>query len=317
MPVVRRCGCTEVCTAERFATPQGSWRGGVSGVRAGMRLFLLTAFTMMAFASNSILTRVAVEPGYIDAVSFALIRVFAGAAFLCALAARQGAPMHWRDPSRLVGALSLTTYMFGFSLAYIYLDAGLGALILFGVVQVSMFAFNAMTGTRPKSRQLIGAAIAFCGLVLALKPDAGVAGSVLGTALMVLAGVGWAGYTLSGRASGNPIATTATNFALCAPVTLLLSLPFLDHATGAGIAIAVICGAVTSGLGYALWYRVLPDLQQNTAAVVQLSVPVIAILAGSLFLGETITPDLLIAAALVISGIALAVTKRSVPARRN
>ena len=282
-----------------------------------MRLILLTSFTMLAFASNSLLTRVAVEPGHIDAVSFALIRVLAGAAILCVLTIRQGASLEWRNRSRLVGALSLTAYMFGFSLAYIYLDAGLGALILFGVVQVSMFAFNAITGTRPTPRQLIGAAIAFCGLVLALKPDAGVPGSGLGAALMVVAGIGWAAYTLSGRGAGNPIAMTATNFALCAPITLILSLPFLDHVTGAGVAIAVICGAVTSGLGYALWYRVLPNLEKNTAAVVQLSVPVIAILAGSLFLGEQISAGILIATALVIVGIALAVTKRSVPAHRS
>ena len=134
---------------------------------------------------------------------------------------------------------------------------------------------------------------------------------------MVVAGIGWAAYTLSGRGAGNPSAITATNFALCAPITLILSLPFLDHVTGAGVVIAVICGAVTSGLGYALWYRVLPNLEKNTAAVVQLSVPVIAILAGSLFLGEQISVGILIATALVIVGIALSVTKRSAPVHRS
>ncbi|MEE4189872.1 MAG: EamA family transporter, partial [Roseobacter sp.] len=114
-----------------------------------MRLFLLTSFTMMAFASNSLLTRWAVEPGYIDAVSFALIRVLAGAAFLWLLIASRGRSLPWRSRARILGALSLTAYMFGFSLAYIYLDAGLGALILFGVVQVTMFGVNAVTNRRP------------------------------------------------------------------------------------------------------------------------------------------------------------------------
>jgi drug/metabolite transporter (DMT)-like permease len=282
-----------------------------------MRIFFLTAFTMIAFASNSLLTRLAVEPDYIDAVSFALIRVLSGAAFMAALVARAGAPLPWRARARAIGALSLTAYMFGFSLAYITLDAGLGALILFGVVQITMFGYSSMTGARPTWRQLSGAAIAFCGLVLALMPAPSSAGSGLGAAFMVVAGVGWAIYTLSGRSSRNPLATTAANFVICAPVTLVLSLPFLSHATPTGIAIAVVCGALTSGLGYALWYRVLPDLQQNVAPVVQLSVPVIAIFAGAVLLGEEVTAPVVLAAVLVIAGIALAVTRRSPQADRR
>lgn len=279
-----------------------------------MRVFLLTSFTMIAFASNSVLTRMAVEPGHIDAMSFALIRVVSGAAFLAFLLIRTGSPLPWKGRARAIGALSLTAYMFGFSLAYITLDAGLGALILFGVVQITMFGYTAATGARPTPRQLLGAAIAFGGLVLALMPDTSSSGSARSAAFMVLAGVGWAIYTLSGRSSRNPLSTTAANFVICAPITLLLSLPFLSYATPVGIAIAVVCGAVTSGLGYALWYRVLPELQQNVAPVVQLSVPVIAIFAGSILLGESLSATVLLAAALVIAGIALAVTKQSPPA---
>ena len=282
-----------------------------------MRVLVLTAFTMVAFASKSLLTRMAVEPGYIDAMSFALIRVLSGAAFLALLLIRTGSPLPWRDRARAVGALSLTAYMFGFSLAYITLDAGLGALILFGVVQITMFGYSAMTGARPTWRQLLGAAIAFCGLILALMPEPATGRSGAGAAFMVLAGIGWAIYTLSGKSSRHPLATTAANFVICAPITLVLSLPFLSHATAAGVAIAIVCGALTSGLGYALWYRVLPDLQQNVAPVVQLSVPVIAIFAGSVLLGEELTATVLLAAALVIAGIALAVTKRSPQADRS
>lgn len=276
-----------------------------------MRVFWLTAFTMIAFASNSLLTRMAVEPGYIDAMSFALIRVLSGAGFLAYLVIRTGSALPWKGRARAIGALSLTAYMVGFSLAYISLDAGLGALILFGVVQITMFGYGAVTGAQPTLRQMLGAAIAFCGLVLALMPDTSTSGSGDGAAFMVLAGAGWAIYTLSGRSSRNPLSTTAANFVICAPITLLLSMPFLSHANGVGIAIAVVCGTLTSGLGYALWYRVLPDLPQNLAPVVQLSVPVIAIFAGSVLLGERLTAPVLLAAALVIAGIALAVTKRS------
>ncbi len=282
-----------------------------------MRIFLLTAFTMIAFAANSVLTRMAVEPGYIDAISFALIRVLSGAAFLCALVARTRRPLPWKGRARAIGALSLTTYMFGFSLAYISLDAGLGALILFGVVQITMFSFSTATGARPTLRQLIGAAVAFCGLVIALWPDDSVAGSAQAAACMVVAGIGWAVYTISGKSARDPLATTAANFAICFPLTLLLSLPFVSYASAMGIGIAIVCGAITSGLGYALWYRVLPDLQQNVAPVVQLSVPVIAIVAGSVLLGEALSISVLISAALVISGIALAVTRQSLPVDRN
>lgn len=282
-----------------------------------MRLFLLTSFTMIAFASNSLLTRVAVESGHIDAMSFAVLRVFAGAVFLYALIAREGAKLPWRGRIRLGGAVSLAIYMIGFSLAYKTLDAGLGALILFGVVQISMFSYGALTKSHPTVRQLSGAAIAFCGLVIALWPDQSAYGGVSGALFMVLAGLGWAAYTLLGKSEAAPLAATAANFVLCAPLMLVLALPFADHVSAIGIALALVCGAVTSGLGYALWYRVLADLQQNLAAIIQLSVPVIAILGGSLLLAEPITFEIVLSAALVISGIAVAVTKRSAPAGRS
>ncbi len=282
-----------------------------------MRLFMLTLFTMLAFASNSLLTRLAVEPGHADAISFALIRVLAGAVFLCLLVARQGGKLPWRGTARVTGAVSLAVYMLGFSLAYISLDAGLGALILFGVVQISMFSYGAVTGTRPTARQMTGAVIAFGGLVLALWPQDGTIEDSAGALLMVLAGLGWSVYTLSGRTAKAPLAATAANFVLCFPLLLVLTLPFAEQVSPIGTALAIVCGAITSGLGYALWYRVLPDLQQNIAAVVQLSVPIIAILGGSVLLGEAVTVSVIASAVLVISGIALAVTKRSSPTDHN
>ncbi|MGD9293326.1 MAG: DMT family transporter [Roseobacter sp.] len=282
-----------------------------------MRLFMLTLFTMLAFASNSLLTRLAVEPGHADAISFALIRVLSGAVFLCLLVAGQGGKLPWRATARVTGAISLAVYMVGFSLAYITLDAGIGALILFGVVQISMFAHGAITGNRPTARQLAGAAIAFGGLLLALWPKDGAIENSAGALLMVLAGLGWAVYTLSGRTARTPLSATAANFALCFPMLMIVTLPFIEQVSPTGVVLAVVCGAITSGLGYALWYRVLPELKQNVAAVVQLSVPIIAIIGGSVVLGETITTGVVASAVLVVSGIALAVTKRSSPTDRS
>jgi len=276
-----------------------------------MRLFLLTGFTMLAFASNSLLTRMAVEPGHIDAMSFAVLRVFAGALFLCALVQRQAGRLPWRGRKRLLAASSLAVYMIGFSLAYLTLDAGLGALILFGVVQITMFGFAALTKSSPTPRQLAGASLAFAGLVIALWPGPNALDDIRGAVFMVLAGLGWAAYTLLGKAEPAPLAATAANFALCAPLMVVAAVPFLDHATLIGVVLALICGAITSGLGYALWYRVLAEIQPNLAAIVQLSVPVIAILGGALLLAEPVTSDVIIAAGLVICGIALAVTKQS------
>jgi drug/metabolite transporter (DMT)-like permease len=282
-----------------------------------MRLFLLTAFTMLAFASNSILTRMAIEPGFIDPFGFALIRVLAGAAFLAALVSRRGMPLPLWGLRRVVGAGSLAVYMVGFSLAYVTLDAGLGALILFGTVQISMFAYAASRDVRPSPRQLVGAAIAFAGLVIALRPEDGGQASLAGSLAMVCAGLGWAAYTLSGKAARNPLAETAGNFVLCFPLLLIATGFMVEVPTLAGVLLAVLCGAVTSGLGYALWYLVLPELQRNVAAVVQLSVPILAILAGAAVLGERVTLPVLIAAACVVAGIGLAVTKRSAPADRS
>lgn len=282
-----------------------------------MRLFVLTSLTMIAFASNSVLTRMAIEPGYIDPVSFALIRVLAGALFLWVLVRRGGSKIPWRGRSRLVGASSLAVYMIGFSLAYVTLDAGLGALILFGVVQIAMFSYSTIVGSRPSLRQIIGAFIAFIGLIVALRPEGSSTNALTGAGFMILAGLGWAAYTLSGKNAKNPLSETAANFAICLPILLLVTGVFAKEASFQGVALATICGAITSGLGYALWYSVLPDLQRSIAAVVQLSVPIIAILAGALLLGEPLTRTVLIASALVVFGIAMAVTKQSSRADRS
>jgi drug/metabolite transporter (DMT)-like permease len=278
-----------------------------------MRLISLTALTMLAFAANSILTRMAIEGGHIDPSSFAAIRIVAGTVALAMILTVRSGGLPLFERARIVGALSLAAYMMGFSLAYATLDAGLGALILFGVVQVTIFIWGALRGATPSTRQLSGASLAFVGLLIALWPSEGSTSSVAGTALMVIAGLGWAAYTLVGRGATNPLAATAANFVLAMPLLMILLVGQSLNANIIGIGLAILCGAVTSGLGYSLWYAVLPKMTATTAAIVQLSVPIIAIAAGAVFLGEVVSLLIVIAAALVVGGIALAVTTRSVP----
>ena len=282
-----------------------------------MRLVLLIALTMLAFAANSILTRLAVDGGHIDPSGFAIVRVLAGAVVLSMLISLRGRGLPLFRRARLPGAVSLTVYMIGFSLAYLTLDAGLGALILFGVVQITMFAHAALRGQPPTGRQMSGAAAAFAGLLVVLWPGAGAGADVTGAALMICAGIGWACYTIAGRTEKDPLAATSANFVLCLPLILILL-----SGTGLtfgiiGIALGIVCGGLTSGLGYALWYSVLPRLTGPTAAVVQLSVPVIALVAGAAFLGESIGWAIVVATVLVVGGIGWAVTGQSVPTGRR
>ncbi len=275
-----------------------------------MRFFLLTALVMTLFASNSLLNRLALMDGAIGAGEFALIRLVAGAVTLLAIvAARDRAVMAaWRMAHPLAVA-GLALYMLAFSFAYLTLDAGLGALILFGVVQLVMFAGGALMRQVSSARRIAGAGVAFAGLVWLLSP-AGVAPPLAGTALMAAAGLGWGLYSLMGARVRDPLAATAGNFALAAPPALvaLVLVPGAVPVTGWGVALAVVSGAVASGLGYALWYAVLPRLAAATAGVVQLTVPVIAMAGGVLLLGEALEWRAVAAAAVVFGGVALSVT---------
>nr|WP_321254461.1 DMT family transporter [uncultured Ruegeria sp.] len=277
-----------------------------------MRLFLLTTLTMCAFAANSILNRLAIDSGAADPAGFAAVRVLSGALMLVVLVRQQGEHLPVFHKRRVIGAGSLSLYMIGFSMAYLTLDAGLGALILFGVVQISMFAFGAVTGSGPTARQLAGAGIALFGLGYVLWPSGAVPVDLSGAALMTAAGVGWAAYSLAGRSEPDALQGTAANFVVALPVTsvALFLLGGAWQMAPAGYALAILSGSVTSGLGYALWYRVLPKLLPATAAVVQLSVPIIAIAAGIALLGETAGLRLAVGTVAVLGGIAMAVSRR-------
>lgn len=280
-----------------------------------MQLFVLTSLTVMAFAANSILNRLAVDSGAIDPASFAVFRVFSGVVILVILALAQGRSIPLRTPRRLIGAGSLMLYMIGFSWGYLTLEAGIGALFLFGVVQLSIFAIATMGGMPPLPRQLTGALVAFAGLAWVLWPSGPVAVDFRGLALMLVAGVGWAVYTLEGRGVPDALAGTAANFCVALPMVAVaaLAMPVESELSGEGLMLAVISGAVTSGLGYALWYSLVPQFVPSVVAIVQLAVPVLALIAGMLVLGEQASLRLMLGSVLVLAGIALAAASK--PAR--
>ena len=278
-----------------------------------MRLLALTALTMGAFAANSILNRMALAGGTIDPLSFAAIRLVAGAVALAGLAMALRGTLRLWGPGRWAGGLSLLTYIFGFSLAYTQLDAGLGALILFGVVQITMFAGAVHGGQNPPPRRWLGAGLAFAGLVWLLWPvsaDKAQQISLWHGGVMALAGVGWGIYSLTGRRSTDALQATAANFVLTAPLAGLLLAALWTFEAGKmpgaqGVALAVVSGAVTSGMGYALWYAILPRLEAGLAAVAQLTVPVLAMAGGMVLLSEALTPRFALASVIVLAGVAL------------
>jgi drug/metabolite transporter (DMT)-like permease len=270
-----------------------------------MRLFLLTALTMLAFAANSVLNRMAVGAGQIGAVEFALIRLASGAAMLGLLLALRGRV--WPGLSgRVPGVAGLLVYLFGFSFAYRGLDAGTGALVLFGAVQVTMFAGALLAREAVPGSRWAGAGLALGGLALIALPGAA-APPLLPLLLMAGAGLGWGLYSLAGRRAADPLAATAWNFLLAVPVGLAVALAAgLAQTSLRGAVLAVISGAVTSGLGYALWYALLPRLGAARAAVAQLSVPVLAALGGAVLIAEAPGWRFAGASVLVLGGVALA-----------
>lgn len=275
---------------------------------------LLTAGTLCAFASNSLLCRGALGTGSIDPLSFTAVRLLGGAALLAPLArAMDPSPADAPPAGSFTAAAALIAYAITFSLAYVRLQAGTGALVLFGAVQVSMFTAGLRGGERPRPAQWLGLAAAVGGLLWLLLPGLA-APDPLGVGLMTLAGLAWGVYSLCGRGSTRPVAGTAGNFVRVAPLALLIGLLGLTrpdfHADGRGVGLALTSGTLASGLGYALWYRALRGHTATTAAISQLAVPVLAAAGGALLLGERPSLRLLLAGGLVLGGVALAIAGR-------
>lgn len=270
------------------------------------RIGLLTALAMLAFAGNSLLCRLALKNTSLDAASFTLIRLVAGALMLWLVVyikQRSGAVKgSW------LSALALFAYAAGFSFAYLNLTAATGALLLFAAVQVTMISFGLWRGERLNSLQWLGFILAFMGLIGLLLP--GLSAPPLWAALlMIMAGIAWGIYSLRGRGAGDPTLVTAGNFLRSVPLALGLSLGLLSHFNwdSRGVIYALASGAITSGLGYAIWYKVLPALKATTAASIQLSVPVIAALGGVIVLGEAMSVRLLVTGIAILGGIALVI----------
>lgn len=273
-----------------------------------MRIIVLTTTAMLAFAANSVLARLALADGAIDAASYTGIRLIAGAALLYILlmwgpgtggARRVGGS--WR------GAAALFGYAILFSVAYLMLGAGLGALILFTSVQMSMLGWAVFKGDRPGVIEWIGIGLAIVSLAYLVSPGLA-APHPLGAVLMALAGASWAIYSLIGRGSQSALADTTGNFVRCLPIAIVLAgfgFVTMPVAPG-GVAYAVASGAIASGLGYAIWYLALPSLSRVQASTVQLTVPAIAAAGGVLFIGEPITLRLAIASIGILGGVAIA-----------
>jgi drug/metabolite transporter (DMT)-like permease len=276
---------------------------------------LLTALAMVAFAANSLLCRLALGADQIDAASFTTIRVLSGALTLALISFAQKRPpsraMNWRS------ALALFAYMIFFSFAYISLGAASGALILFGAVQLTMFAVALSSGERFPALAWTGLAIAAAGLVYLVSPGL-TAPDPLGAVLMTIAGVAWGVYSLLGRGASDPLTATTMNFILCAPLVAIVSLFSLSqlHVSPAGLAYAIGSGAIASGCGYVIWYAALRGLTAGRAATVQLSVPVIAAIGAVIVLSEAITLRLVLASIATLGGVALVLVQRAAPAAK-
>ena len=272
----------------------------------------LTLVALVAFASNSLLTRLALGSRHIDAASFTALRLAAGAVMLAALVLAQSRSWTALRGAGVAGPVALFVYAAPFSFAYLRIGAAVGALVLFGVVQLTMIGYGIARGERPTLAMWLGLALAAGGL-LALTLPAVARPNPLGVALMAVAGIAWAVYTLVGRRTPDPLAANARSFVWSTPLAMLLVALARGpvEATGRGVVLALISGAVTSGLGYAVWYRALPRLTVTQAAVAQLSVPVIAAVGAGVALGEMLSARLVLSGIAVLAGVAIVLGARS------
>lgn len=278
---------------------------------------VLTIVALVAFAGNSVLCRIALKDQTIDPASFTFIRIAGGAVFLVILlqlfqrrTKRSGPP---QSAGSWVSSLALLGYAVAFSYAYISLDTGAGALILFGSVQITMVLTSLIKGEQLSIGEWLGLLLAFCGMSLLLVPGAS-APSLYGFALMALSGIAWASYTLRGRNASEPVAETAGNFSRATAPALLIAMVTLAGGwvdiSSTGVWLALASGALASGAGYAIWYSVLPHLHISQAAVLQLSVPLLAAAGGLIFSAEPVTLTFVASSVLVLGGILLVIYSR-------
>jgi drug/metabolite transporter (DMT)-like permease len=274
------------------------------------RLILLTLLALLAFAGNSILCRFALKETAIDPATFTLVRIISGAVLLWIVTTAR--KTNGSNQGGWFSATALFLYAAGFSFAYTQLSAGTGALLLFGAVQATMIIWGFFRGERLHVGGAIGLAFALCGLVGLTWPGVSTP-PLLASCSMLAAGIAWGVYSLRGRSIANPLQATAANFLRAAPLAILLSGLLWNRMNldRAGVVAAIVSGAITSGLGYVIWYAVVPELGAIRASIVQLCVPVLAAGAGIAFLNETLSTRVTLAAAAILGGVALALVKKS------
>lgn len=272
---------------------------------------VFTGLALIAFAANSVLCRLALGEQAIDASSFTVIRLLSGAVVLLAILRLNNNKTATQAKGSWSSSLMLFLYALTFSFAYITLDTGTGALILFGSVQITMILLSIISGQRLHTAEWVGVSLSFVGFVYLILPGV-TTPSINGFMLMTVAGVSWGIYSLKGKSSANPLMDTAYNFLRTIPFVTILALLAIKqvHYSPAGILYAVLSGAIASGIGYAIWYRALAGLSTTQAAVVQLSVPVIAAFGGVVFVSEAVTLRLIVSAILVLGGIFIVVLGR-------
>ena len=278
-----------------------------------MKIFLLTSVALIAFAGNSVLCRLALGQGSVDAASFTTIRLISGAIVLWVLVGlSQKAKTDVVPKSNWVSAFFLLIYAACFSFAYVKLSTGTGALILFATVQFTIIFYSLWRGQSLLCFEWLGLAVAFLGFVLLTLPGVE-SPSIQGFVLMCIAGIAWGGYTLLGKQSRSPLKDTFRNFSKTLPFTILLSVIFFSDLklSFSGILLAVLSGGLASGVGYAIWYRALLGLSAVQAGVLQLLVPVIATLGGIVFAQEAIGIQFVISSTLILGGILILVTAKS------
>lgn len=283
---------------------------GSPTVMSPPRAIVPIVFAMLAFASNSLLCRMALKHTSIDPASFTSCRLISGALVLWTIVRLRGETNP--KAGSWLAAMALFAYAACFAIAYVSLPAGTGALLLFGSVQVTMIGYGLWRGERLRRLQSIGLLLALAGLIGLLLPGL-TAPPLQGSLLMIVAGVAWGIYSLLGKGAANPTQVTASNFLRAVPLAISLSAATYPQMTLdlPGVGYAIASGAVASGIGYAIWYRALPHLQATQAATVQLSVPILAAIGAILFLNESMTLRLGVATVAVLSGIALVIKQRS------
>jgi drug/metabolite transporter (DMT)-like permease len=301
-------------TARVTSRDPSSTRLGMPGParRGPLAVAALTATAMVAFASNSLLCRAALGQHLCDAASFTTLRLAGGAVALWLLVRARGVGAPRVAPG-WGSATALFAYAISFSLAYLRIPAGTGALLLFAAVQVTMIGAGLRAGERPAAREWVGLALSLGGLIVLTRPGLAQP-DPLGAALMLLAGAAWGIYSLRGRGTSDPLAANAASFVRATPLALAVSALGWGlgepRITATGVALALVSGAIASGLGYAIWYAALAGLSATRAAIVQLSVPPLAVAGGIVLLGESLSSRILLASASILGGIALAVSAK-------